>query len=45
MHQLNCACEREEDQAALNEIAASANRIDALIAAFVFGVALGMWIA
>ena len=49
MPTLNCACERAEDHAedadTLRRIAASANRIDAIIAAFAFGVILGMWIA
>lgn len=44
----NCACERTEDQtdtSVRRDIAASANRIDALIAAFAFGVMMGWWIA
>lgn len=45
MPTLNCACEREEDTATLREIAASANRIDMIIAVFAFGVLFGMWIA
>lgn len=48
MHALHCACEREADQtdpSVQREIAAAANRIDALIAAFAFGVILGWWIA
>lgn len=45
MQAIHCACEREADTSVQHEIAASANRIDALIAAFAFGVILGWWIA
>lgn len=34
-----------QDEETNREIAASANRIDTIIAVFAFGVMLGMWIA